>query len=249
MLGGSTCPSGSGQASTIIDFVCDTAVFGAGQPRLVAQLPMGEESCSFFVEWRTHVACPTGARSGPWGFFVTLIVLGFILLMLYLTLGTVYNRFVLNLRGFDQIPSFSLEGFRYHASEALDWFRDTMSGLYEGGQGGRYELPRTNPVSHQTGVDGGETGGFVRLGRNRPDAQPSTNPVSHQSQVNASQPRPPSTPPPPSPTTTIRPAPPSDKEEERPFMVGDDDDDDGEVSPVSLPHPVHPQKPVLLKMG
>lgn len=55
MLGGSKCASGS-TASTIIDFICDKSVFSAGEPRLLAQLPPGDnEACSFFVEWRTHV--------------------------------------------------------------------------------------------------------------------------------------------------------------------------------------------------
>ncbi|KIY73867.1 mannose 6-phosphate receptor domain-containing protein [Cylindrobasidium torrendii FP15055 ss-10] len=230
MLGGSKCTTGA-EATTVIDFVCDTSVFGAGSPTLMGKLPPGsEEACSFFVEWKTHFACPTGSRSGPWGFFVGIILLFIIFLMLYITLGTLYNRFVLNLRGFDQLPSFSVEGFRYHAAEALDWFRDLMGGMYEGGQGGRYNvLPRTNPVSHQSSVPGGTTDDFARLGSNSLQRMGTPrgplNPVSHQSQV-AAQAQPQSPTPPrletPQPST---PAPPA-KEEERPFSVGDDDDEE-----------------------
>jgi len=47
-----------------------------------------------------------------------------ILLALYTTLGTLYNRYVLHLRGFDQVPQFSLEGIRYHTLEVWDFARD-----------------------------------------------------------------------------------------------------------------------------
>lgn len=40
--------------------------------------------------------------------------------MTYTALGTLYNRYVLQLRGFDQIPQFSVESMKYHAREATD---------------------------------------------------------------------------------------------------------------------------------
>jgi hypothetical protein len=60
---GSSCkatPGGANlevKASTIVEFVCDTSIFGAGQPRLVGQLPPGDDEvgCSYFIEWKTHV--------------------------------------------------------------------------------------------------------------------------------------------------------------------------------------------------
>lgn len=96
---GSSCkanPGGSNldlKASTIIEFICDTSIFGAGQPRLVGQLPPGDDEvgCAYFIEWGTHVsdlsfsvqciltqsaqfACPTSEDGGVWGFFAMLAV-------------------------------------------------------------------------------------------------------------------------------------------------------------------------------
>ena len=42
------------KASTAIEFICDSRVYGVGQPRLVAQLPE-DEACAFWIEWRTTV--------------------------------------------------------------------------------------------------------------------------------------------------------------------------------------------------
>ena len=128
--------------------------------------------------------------------------------MTYAVLGTLYNRYVLQLRGVDQIPQFSIESMRYHSSEAWDWIKDIISGLNIGGHssggipyggipsGG----PRTpNPVSHHsqnsgTGPSGPSDdlevngGGFIRRpqqskNRGSPFQRLETNPVSHQSQV------------------------------------------------------------------
>lgn len=125
--------------------------------------------------------------------------------MTYTVLGTLYNRYVLQLRGFDQIPQFSIESMKYHGSEAWDWIRDVAAqfniGTNAGHGRGNYDgLPsagiRTpNPVSHQAQVGnlgpqdlegGSRNEGFVR-----PQRIPSTvnpfqraeiNPVSHHSQ-------------------------------------------------------------------
>ena len=61
---GSRCKSENQmRASTVIEFVCDTSVFGSGMPRLVAQLPPGddEDACAFVLEWRTHVRVSASA--------------------------------------------------------------------------------------------------------------------------------------------------------------------------------------------
>ncbi|KAK7453301.1 hypothetical protein VKT23_011976 [Stygiomarasmius scandens] len=127
---GSPCVDEEGKeqsyrASTVVSFICDTKVFEAGKPEVVAQQPQGdEEACLWNMEWKTHYACPTGERGGPWGFFTILVVFFLILLALYTTLGTLYNRYVLHLRGFDQVPQFSLEGIRYHTLEVWDFARD-----------------------------------------------------------------------------------------------------------------------------
>ena len=109
--------------------------------------------------------------------------------MTYAVFGTLYNRYVLQLHGVDQIPQFSIESMMYHGSEAWDWIKDIISGLNIGGHGsgatpygGRPSGgPRTpNPVSHHTqssgsgpsgspdgldvngGLDKSGNGGFIR---------------------------------------------------------------------------------------
>ena len=60
---GSYCKTSSDEtiqkirASTVIDFVCDMAIFGSGTPRLIAQFPPIDENaaCAFYFEWKTHV--------------------------------------------------------------------------------------------------------------------------------------------------------------------------------------------------
>ncbi|KAG6841132.1 hypothetical protein C0991_001522 [Blastosporella zonata] len=194
LTGGSRCTLKSGQtelrASTIVDFVCDKTVFGTGEPRLVAQFPPGsdEEACGYFIEWKTHIACPTNEPGGAWGFLAFLIFFLIALALLYLVAGTLYNRFILGLRGIDQIPRFSIESMRYHASEAVDWVKD-LTGIASNQYNYRMPeeglsssagsaFPRSaqatggiNPVSHQTqvlspapaeGTRGAGSGGFVR---------------------------------------------------------------------------------------
>lgn len=87
-----------------------------------------------------------------------------VLLMAYTILGVLYNRFVLQLRGFDQIPQFSVESMNYHGREAWDWIKDLLSTLDIGGLrgngNGSYSampsgsLPTTNPVSHHSQAAG-----------------------------------------------------------------------------------------------
>ncbi|KAG6813701.1 hypothetical protein H0H92_008108 [Tricholoma furcatifolium] len=217
LSGGSQCKLKSGnteiRASTIVDFVCDTAVFETGEPKLVAQFPPGddEEACGYFVQWRTHVACPTHEPGSAWGFFAVLIFIFIALALLYLVCGILYNRFVLNLRGMDQIPRFTLEGMRYHITEAVDWLRD-LTGLHSSRY--QYHIPRgeeeglglptpvgsagprsgMNPVSHQTQVSspppsgapgagggGGGSGAFVRP---NPSRTPSGSLSSRKGDIN-----------------------------------------------------------------
>ncbi|KAK1227748.1 hypothetical protein PQX77_009218 [Marasmius sp. AFHP31] len=199
MRKGSKCKgSETTLAETVIEFMCDTSVFGQGQPMLRAQLPTDDEpACGFFIEWKTHFACPTGERSGPFGFLASLVVLLVVVVMIYLLLGTLYNRYVLELRGFDQVPRFSIEAMKYHVGHGVDAFREWMTTRgYEGGQRsfsgdfgnrgyervpggleggfGRPRRSETNPVSHQAGVDvgGGLDGGFVRPNPSSPRPQP-----------------------------------------------------------------------------
>ncbi|OBZ68375.1 hypothetical protein A0H81_11620 [Grifola frondosa] len=113
MTEGSNCPNaGDMKASTAIRFICDTSVFAAGKPQLVATLPPDEDTaCAFFIEWRTHVACPTHEKTASWGFFSILALIIAIIFILYMIVGILYNRYVLELRGFDQIPRYSFFSF------------------------------------------------------------------------------------------------------------------------------------------
>ncbi|KAL0952188.1 hypothetical protein HGRIS_008799 [Hohenbuehelia grisea] len=188
---GSACKSTDGlKASTTIEFACDTSVFAAGRPRLVAQFPPEDEkACGFLIEWKTHFACPT-SEHGAWGFFAVLVVLIVMALMGYLVLGTLYNRFVLGLQGFDQVPRFSFAGMAYHSQQAFEYFKDMLAqrSLHLPTSRTDYEPPRaTNPVSHQSNVDGMQGMGLGhrdRAWRGRGGgAQQQANPISHQAQI------------------------------------------------------------------
>jgi len=114
---GSECPRPSDSASsgirrsTLVRFICDQTVFGRGTPKLVAQLPADDDTaCAFFVEWRTHVACPTHKPGGVWGPVVVFLAIILLTLVCYFTAAVCYNRMVLGLRGREQLPTFSLSG-------------------------------------------------------------------------------------------------------------------------------------------
>ncbi|KJA28326.1 hypothetical protein HYPSUDRAFT_61955 [Hypholoma sublateritium FD-334 SS-4] len=154
------------RASSMVEFVCDTSIYSPGSPQLLAQLPPGDDevACAYVIEWRTRYACPTSEGGGMWGLFATLAAIFLVLLMTYTILGVLYNRFVLQLRGFDQIPQFSVESMNYHVREAWDWIKDLIStldiGVSRGNGNGSYSampssgLPTTNPVSHYSQAAG-----------------------------------------------------------------------------------------------
>ncbi|KAJ1302449.1 hypothetical protein OPQ81_002767 [Rhizoctonia solani] len=106
---GSTCASATSlKASTVIRFICDPAVFAVGSPVLVAQLPPeDDQACAFFIEWRTHVACPTAKSIGASGFIAVFGAILLAAIMTYLVGATLYNRYVLGYRGLDQLPTVS----------------------------------------------------------------------------------------------------------------------------------------------
>lgn len=106
---GSTCASATNlKASTVIRFICDPAVFAVGSPALVAQLPPEDDkACAFFIEWRTHVACPTAKSVGAGGFIAVFGAILLAAILTYLVGATLYNRFVLGYRGLDQLPTVS----------------------------------------------------------------------------------------------------------------------------------------------
>ena len=179
------------------------------------------------------------------------------LAIVYLVAGTLYNRYVMNLRGFDQIPRFSIESMKYHAAEALDWLQDMAVIIHANLSNGTRTrnndalssagTPGINPVSHQSQVPSAASdngGGFIRpqpvlKAGLSPGKRGEINPVSHQAQTSAhfmpSHPPPgaPSSPPPPLPAKKLKPKPaPIDLNstvEEREFMLGsEEDDDDGD---------------------
>jgi len=110
MNNGSPCPNAGDSnmlANTAVRFICDSSMFGAGEPQLIAQFPADDEhACSFYFEWRTQHACPSGRK--PAGVLHLLILFAsflIIALFVYLLCVTLYNRFSLGLRGWDQFPS------------------------------------------------------------------------------------------------------------------------------------------------
>lgn len=178
------------------------------------------------------------------------------ILMTYTVLGTLYNRYVLQLRGFEQLPQFSAESMRYHTNEAIDWLKDISAGLGAGHSrnGGRPfgatgSGEPTNPVSHHTQTTYGDEelgGGFLRQPQGRPShPRMDTNPVSHHSQVHAEQQAQSLSMPPPIPHQAASPSPPQppakdhqtnrvDSQSAGPhgegkeFMLGDDEGEETE---------------------
>jgi hypothetical protein len=93
--------------------------------------------------------------------------------ILYVVFGVLYNRYVLRLRGFDQIPQFSIASMKYHAHEVLDWLKDVATGMHEGGRtiGAHSGFFSSSSSASELGLGGGS--GF---------SHPNVNPVSHQNQ-------------------------------------------------------------------
>jgi len=117
LINGSPCgkaagSNGSGtKLSSVIQFTCDPNVFSRGNPHLLAQMPPGDQSpCAFFFEWRTHVACPTAMPGGNGGPILVFAVIFFIAFFAYVVAATFYNRLVLGLRGWEQVPKFTCGG-------------------------------------------------------------------------------------------------------------------------------------------
>ncbi|KAF8435782.1 mannose-6-phosphate receptor binding domain-containing protein [Boletus edulis BED1] len=96
------------RGSSTILFICDMSVYSAGKPVLLDSWPSGEDrACHYELEWRTHYACPVGERGFFGGLIVFLTISIIIFLMAFMVISTIYNRFVLRQRGFDQLPKFT----------------------------------------------------------------------------------------------------------------------------------------------
>ncbi|KAH9858250.1 hypothetical protein C2E23DRAFT_718615 [Lenzites betulinus] len=128
MTDGTRCIDGGERTgSTVIRFICDSYA-GTGQPKLIATLPPDEDrACSFFVEWRTEIACPT-SEGGAFGRIVSVLaIVAAVVFALYMIGGILYNRYVLELQGLEQVPRFSFFSF----SDTLEFFRDCVGRVRE----------------------------------------------------------------------------------------------------------------------
>ncbi|KAH7914533.1 mannose-6-phosphate receptor binding domain-containing protein [Hygrophoropsis aurantiaca] len=137
--------------SSFIRFICDTRVYGAGTPELIAQFPREDDSaCGFDIEWRTHFACPKGERGIIGGILVFLVIATLLLLTTYTLLSTLYNRFVLRLRGPDSLPSYTPAHAREMAGVLVDLVKDACEHI---GLGSGADV---NPASHHWSAGAGE---------------------------------------------------------------------------------------------
>lgn len=148
---GSPCPGENNlYGSSSIRFLCDPSVYGAGKPMVISQFPEDDnQACQYTVEWRTHFACPTGERGLISGLIVFLVIIMMIFLMLLVVSSTLYNRFVLRKRGFDQLAWFS----KVHLLELMDFcielFRSTVDNVRSSGNRWARSTRNLNPASHQ----------------------------------------------------------------------------------------------------
>ncbi|KIJ13803.1 hypothetical protein PAXINDRAFT_170120 [Paxillus involutus ATCC 200175] len=116
------------RGSSTIRFICDTSVYAAGKPVLLVQWPSDEDkACSYELEWRTHYACPTGEGGLFGGLIVFCMVTATILLMAFVVISTLYNRFVLRLSGYDQMPKFTFS----HVHEIWDVCSDFLHSVLD----------------------------------------------------------------------------------------------------------------------
>ncbi|KAI0639853.1 hypothetical protein C8Q77DRAFT_1152794 [Trametes polyzona] len=100
-----------------------------GKPKLIATLPPDEDhACSFFVEWRTQMACPTSEGSVFGRIVAILAIVAAVLFALYMIGGILYNRYVLELQGLDQIPRFSYFSF----GDTLQFIRECIGRVRAG---------------------------------------------------------------------------------------------------------------------
>lgn len=148
---GSPCPGEDNlYGSSSIRFLCDASVYGAGKPVVISQFPEDDnQACQYTIDWRTHFACPTGERGFISGFVVFLVIIVMIFLMLLIVSSTLYNRFVLRKRGFDQLAWLS----KVHLLELMDFcvelFRSTADNVRSSGNRWARSTRNLNPTSHQ----------------------------------------------------------------------------------------------------
>lgn len=93
--------------SVIISMLCDRDPLA---PQLALSFVGTQDECSYFFEGRTNAACATantssGGSLNPGGVFG---VIALIAIIVYLVGGCVYNRAVLQQRGWQQVPNHNL---------------------------------------------------------------------------------------------------------------------------------------------
>jgi cation-dependent mannose-6-phosphate receptor len=92
--------------STIISMLCDRDPLA---PQLTLSFVGSMDECSYFFEGRSAAACATLNKTkgslNPGGVFGVIVIIA---LLVYLVGGCVYNRTVLQQRGWSQVPNYNL---------------------------------------------------------------------------------------------------------------------------------------------
>lgn len=98
--------SGVRRKSTVISMLCDKDPLA---PKLTLSFVGSPDECSYFFEGRSAAACATlnttKGTLNPGGVFGVIVIIA---MLVYLVGGCVYNRVVLQQRGWSQVPNYHL---------------------------------------------------------------------------------------------------------------------------------------------
>lgn len=99
--------SSTRRKSTVISMLCEK---DPTAPQFALSFIGSPDECSYFFEARSHAACATantssGGSLNPGGVFGVIVLIA---VMVYFVGGCVYNRAVLNQRGWQQVPNYHL---------------------------------------------------------------------------------------------------------------------------------------------
>lgn len=98
--------SGVRRKNTVISMLCDKDPLA---PKLTLSFVGSPDECSYFFEGRSAAACATlnttKGTLNPGGVFGVIVIIA---MLVYLVGGCVYNRAVLNQRGWSQVPNYHL---------------------------------------------------------------------------------------------------------------------------------------------
>lgn len=101
---GSYCPNGIDRKSTVLSFTCDRAILQEAQISFVGVL----HDCDYFFDVRTVHACPTAHKDEGLGVIWIFVVIVLAALFVYTSGGFLYKRFVVNRRGWRQLPTYNI---------------------------------------------------------------------------------------------------------------------------------------------